>query len=259
MTVCIVHYNTPKLTSHCIRSLLKHHPSARVIVFDNSDRRPLSIQNDGLDEMFNVPLDFWSLARRECSMFNVQSSMVNVIDNTRAQILDFDTLLAQFPDKETGPINKSNYGSYKHCCSVQWLMDHLDEPFLLMDSDVLIRQRINTFCNPRYAFTGHIVCNTRKRFGLEIYRAEPFLCYINTPMLRAAGVTYLNTDYMWALSHQSPNNRYDTGAWFLKDVIDHRLPYRDIDTTPYIAHFGHGSWHATNYRQWLAVHRDLWQ
>ena len=236
MTVCIVHYNTPKLTSHCIRSLLKHHPSARVIVFDNSDLRPFS----------SVCCD-------------AIATHIEVIDNTRAQILDFDTLLAQFPDKETGPVNKSNYGSYKHCCSVQWLMDHLDEPFLLMDSDVLIRQRITTFCNPRYAFTGHVVCNTRKRFGLEIYRAEPFLCYINTPMLRAAGVTYLNTDYMWALSHQSPNNRYDTGAWFLKDVIDHRLPYRDIDTSPYIAHFGHGSWHATNYRQWLAVHRDLWQ
>lgn len=236
MTVCIVHYNTPKLTSHCIRSLLKHHPSARVIVFDNSDLRPFD----------SVCCD--AIATR-----------IEVIDNTRAQILDFDALLAQFPDKETGPVNKSNYGSYKHCCSVQWLMDHLDEPFLLMDSDVLIRQRINTFCNPRYAFTGHVVCNTRKRFGLEIYRAEPFLCYINTPMLRAAGVTYLNTDYMWALSHQSPNNRYDTGAWFLKDVMDHRLPYRDFDTTPYIAHFGHGSWHATNYRQWLAVHRDLWQ
>lgn len=236
MTVCIVHYNTPKLTSHCIRSLLKHHPSARVIVFDNSTLRP-----------------FGSVC---CDTI---ATHTEVIDNTRAQILDFDTLLAQFPDKETGPINKSNYGSYKHCCSVQWLMDHLDEPFLLMDSDVLIRQRITTFCNPRYAFTGHVVCNTRKRFGLEIYRAEPFLCYINTPMLRAAGVTYLNTDYMWALSHQSPNNRYDTGAWFLKDVTDHRLPYRDIDTSPYIAHFGHGSWHATNYRQWLAVHRDLWQ
>lgn len=234
MTVCIVHYNTPKLTSHCIRSLLKHHPSARVIVFDNSDLRPFTVPSDSV-------------------------AGVEVIDNTQAQILDFDTLLAQFPDKETGPINKSNYGSYKHCCSVQWLMDHLDEPFLLMDSDVLIRQRITIFCNPRYAFTGHVVCNTRKRFGLEIYRAEPFLCYINTPMIRAAGVTYLNTDYMWALSHQSPNNRYDTGAWFLKDVIDHRLPYRDIDTSPYIAHFGHGSWHATNYRQWLAVHRDLWQ
>ena len=236
MTVCIVHYNTPKLTSHCIRSLLKHHPSARVIVFDNSDLRPFgSVCCDAI------------------------ATHIEVIDNTHAQILDFNTLLAQFPDKETGPVNKSNYGSYKHCCSVQWLMDHLDEPFLLMDSDVLIRQRITTFCNPRYAFTGHVVCNTRKRFGLEIYRAEPFLCYINTPMLRAAGITYLNTDYMWALSHQSPNNRYDTGAWFLKDVIDHRLPYRDIDTSPYVAHFGHGSWHATNYRQWLAVHRDLWQ
>ena len=235
MTVCIVHYNTPKLTSHCIRSLLKHHPSARVIVFDNSDLRP-----------FGVGLGF-------------AEANIEVIDNTRAQILDFDTLLAQFPDKETGPVNKSNYGSYKHCCSVQWLMDHLDEPFLLMDSDVLIRQRITTFCNPRYAFTGHVVCNTRKRFGLEIYRAGPFLCYINTPMLCAAGVTYLNTDYMWALSHQSPNNRYDTGAWFLKDVIDHRLPYRDIDTSPYIVHFGHGSWKEKDYRQWLEDYRCLWQ
>lgn len=175
MTVCIVHYNTPKLTSHCIRSLLKHHPSARVVIFDNSDLHPfVSVCCDAI------------------------ATHIEVIDNTLAQILDFDALLAQFPDKETGPVNKSNYGSYKHCCSVQWLMDHLDEPFLLMDSDVLIRQRITTFCNPRYAFTGHVVCNTRKRFGLEIYRAEPFLCYINTPTIRAAGITYLNTDYMGA-------------------------------------------------------------
>ena len=234
MTVCIVHFNTPKLTSHCISSLLKHHPQARIVIFDNSSLRPFSAPGGS-------------------------AAGIEVINNTRAQILDFDSLIAQFPDKETGSTNKSKYGSYKHCCSVQWLMDHLDEPFLLMDSDVLIRKPVNTFCNTEYAFTARVACNTRKRFGLEIYRAEPFLCYINTPMLRAAGVRYLNTDYMWALSHQSPNNRDDTGAWFLKDVTDHHLPYRDIDTTPYIAHFGHGSWHATNYRQWLADHRTLWQ
>ena len=235
MTVCIVHYNTPKLTAHCIRSLLKHHPQAHIIVFDNSDLRPFTA------DYIPVPAD------------------IEVIDNTGGRILDFDKLLEQFPDKEEGPINKSNYGSFKHCRSVQWLIDTLDTPFVLMDSDVLIRKPLDAVCKPGYAFAGHVVCNTRKRFGLEIYRAEPFLCYINPPMLRTAGVTYLNTDYMWALSHRSPNNRYDTGAWFLEDVRRHGLPYHDIDTDPYIVHFGHGSWHSHNYRQWLADYYLLWQ
>jgi hypothetical protein len=235
MTVCIVHYNTPKLTWHCLCSLLKHHPAARVIIFDNSDLRPFSVGHGS-------------------AMTNVE-----ILDNTRGQFIDFDAYLAQFPNKETGPINKSNYGSVKHALSVQWLIDHLDEPFLLMDSDVLIRQCIDRLCNPRYAFAGKVICNTRKRFGIEIYRAEPFLCYINTPMLCAHSVRYFNPDYMWALSHVTPNNRYDTGAWFLKDVQDHRLPYLDLDTTPYIVHFGHGSWHPHAYRQWLEEYRGLWQ
>lgn len=234
MTVCIVHYNTPKLTWHCILSLLKHHPTARIIIFDNSNLRPFCIPDD-------------------------TSAKIEVIDNTHGQLIDFDAYLARFPNKETGPINKSNYGSAKHAMSVQWLIYHLDEPFMLMDSDVLIRQRIDRLCDSRYAFVGKVVCNTRKRFGIEIYRAEPFLCYINVPMLRTYGGTYFNPDYMWALSDVTPNNRYDTGAWFLKDIQYHHQPYLDIDTAPYIVHFGHGSWHPHAYRQWLEDYKDLWQ
>jgi len=237
MTVCIVHYNTPELTTATICSLWKHHRDASVIVFDNSDSRPFT--TDGLNG------------------FNGRD--VKVIDNTKGQIIDFDAHLQQFPDKETGPINKSNYGSAKHALSVQWLIDTICEPFMLMDSDILICQPIDRLCRPRYAFVGKIVCNTRQRFGLEIYRAEPFLCYLNVPVLHKHGVRYYNPDYMWALSSVSPNNRYDAGAWFLKDVKSHCLPYFEIDTAPYILHFGHGSWSTRDSRDWLEDHHRLWR
>jgi len=234
ITVCIVNYNTPELTAAAVRSLWKHHPNCRIVVFDNSDRLP----SGGLNR------------------FNRQ---IEIVDNTKGQIIDFDSYLQQFPNKETGSVNKSNYGSTKHALSVQWMIDNTDEPFVLMDSDVLVFQSINCFCNPRYAFVAHIGCNTYRRFGLEIYRAEPLLCYINAPMLRKYGIRYFNPDYMWALSNVSPNNRYDTGAWLLKDVQEHNLPYLDVDTSHYILHFGHGSWKEKDYRQWLEWYRDLWQ
>ena len=236
MTVCIVHYNTPELTAAAIRSLWKHTPTAKVIVFDNSDQRPFSRMDNG------------------------QWTIIKVLDNTHGQLIDFDAYLSRFPDRETGSVNKSSFGSAKHALSVQWLIDHADDGFLLMDSDVLIRRDITPFFYFRYAFVAHIGCNTRRRFGLEIFRAEPLLCYINVPMLREHGVRYFNPDYMWALSDVSPNNRYDTGAWFLKDVIDHDLPYLHVDViADYALHFGHGSWRTKDPTAWLEANRNLWE
>jgi len=232
-TVCIVHYNTPELTAATVRSLNKHTQDCRIVVFDNSDTKP-----------FIIPDGF--------------NRFVEVIDNTKGQIIGFDVYLSQFPDKETGAINKSNYGSAKHCMSVQWLIEHLEEPFVLMDSDILVRRDISELCNPRYAFVGHIVCNTRQRFGLEIYRVEPFLCYINTPKIKVNGVTYFNSNYMWALSHKTPNNRYDTGAWFFKDCCQHNLPYLNVNITPYMIHLGHGSWIDGSAEEWLKKNKELY-
>ena len=43
ITVCIVHYNTQRLTECAIRSLWRHTPDARVVIFDNSDRAPFRV------------------------------------------------------------------------------------------------------------------------------------------------------------------------------------------------------------------------
>ena len=239
LTVCIVHYNTPELTMAAIRSLWKHTPGVYVIVFDNSDRRPFT-------------------AAAYSSLFTLNSSLLEVIDNTRGQLIDFGQWLNTFPDREPSPGN--NYGSAKHCYSVQWLIDHRRNPFMLMDSDVLVRQDIAPLFDDRYAFVAHVGCNTRRRFGFELLKADPFLCYVNVPMLRQYGVRYFDSAHMWNLVSRSPNNRYDTGAWLYHEVKAKRLPFRDVDVkADYIHHLGHGSWRDKDYRQWLEEHQDLWK
>ena len=229
MLAAIVHYNTPEMTTAAIRSLWKHHPDCRVVIFDNSDRRPLSIQNDGLDEM------------------------VNVIDNTQGQIMDFPRWLDTFPDKTR---NNNGYASAKHAYSIQWLIDHIDEPFLLMDSDVLIRRDLTPICNPAYAAVGEVAVNPKLN---DAPRLLPILCYINVPMLSEADIRYFNPDYMWALTSITPNNRYDTGAWFLRDLQAHHQPYIDINISPYVLHFGHGSWKGKDSMAWIMENKQLWQ
>lgn len=236
MTVCIVHYNTPKLTAACIRSLWKHTPNARVTVFDNSDKRPFSsIVNCKLS---NCPIE--------------------VVDNTRGQHIDFEKWLATFPDKEPSPGN--NYGSAKHCYSVQWLIDHSEEPFVLMDSDVLIRKDITPFFEHKdCAWVGELGENVRRRFGYNFQKVQPFLCWLNVPLLKEKGISYFNPEYMWNLTTRKPNHRYDTGAWLHRAVGEARLPVCQLPIGEYILHLGHGSWRDKRPMEWLQMHRHLWE
>ena len=85
MTVCIVNYNTQRLTECAIRSLWRHTPDARVVIFDNSDRKP-----------FRVPSGF--------------AAGITYLDNTRGQLIDFDAALSRYPNKEYSARNRSNFG-----------------------------------------------------------------------------------------------------------------------------------------------------
>lgn len=225
--VVIVHYNTPELTEAAIRSLNKHTPGCHVIVFDNSDERP----------------------------FTAVMSNVEVLDNTKGQLIDFTAWLDTFKDREPSPGN--DYGSAKHCYSVQWIFEHRKRPFVLMDSDVLIKEDISFLWDNRYVFTGHVGCNTR-RFGFTVNRLEPFLCYIDMPIVRTFGLTYFNPRKMWNLVSDIPDSRYDTGAWFLEQCKARKLSYRDIDLSPYTVHLRHGSWKDKDVTAWMKQYKSLY-
>lgn len=234
MTAAVVHYNTPKLTAAGILSLWKHTPGVRVVVLDNSDRLPFS-----------------------CDRVATYGT-VEYVDNTRGQVMDWEAWLAGFTDREPSPGN--NYGSAKHCRSVQWMCDYLDEPFLLMDSDVLVRQDVTPFFgHPDCAWVGEVGENVRRRFGYDIMKVQPFLCWLNVPLLREHGISYFHPDWMWNLTSKRPNHRYDTGAWLYRAVKEAGLPAFELPLQEYILHLGHGSWRKRDPMAWIRQHRGLWE
>jgi hypothetical protein len=231
--VGIVHYNTPELTTAAIRSLFKHTPNARVTVFDNSDRRPFP------------PLP------------DIQGK-VTVIDNTRGQVVDFGKMLDDFPDRDMSDVDGSNFGSAKHCKSVDVLTEMLPDGFVLMDSDVLVRKDITPLFDSRFAWVGQVRMN-RTKYGIRLPKVAPYICYLNARMMREHGIRYYNPRKMYGLSKRSPDIGYDTGCWFFEAVSAAHLPGREVSIADYIHHFGHASWRDRNPEEWLQMFRDLWR
>ena len=227
--VCTVNFNTPELTRAAIRSLWKHTPGCRVTVFDNSDRRPFGSM-DG----------------------------VRVIDNTRGQVIDFDALLQQVPAKAD---SGNNWGSAKHCRTIQELFSFFPDGFVLIDSDILIKQDISVFFDPDRIYVGEENI-TPYRHRHKIPRLLPFLCWINVEMCRQRGIGYYDPDRCWMLH---PAGRiqswYDTGASFLEDCRISGAPAKSLRLDDYILHLKGASWTGRQHSagEWLEQHRDLYE
>lgn len=224
MNVLIVNYNTQRLTDCAIRSLNKHTPGCKVYVFDNSDKEP----------------------------FRNDFANVEVIDNTHGQFIEWERWLNSFHDKYPNPSN--NYGSAKHCKSVDICFDLIPEGFLLMDSDVLIKKDVSDLFDENVAASGEIVAENHY---VIIPRLAPWLCYINVPFCR--GIRYFSDTHMWKLVNYCPNRFYDTGAWFLDRLHIKKLPVKKIKTEDYALHLQNGSWRDRSQVEFLNKNMKLWQ
>ena len=235
--VAIIHFNTPELTEAAIKSLRKHGCDWPVTVFDNSDRRPFTKTMDG----------------------------VNIIDNTRGQVIDFVAELEKYPDREPKFAMLSNFGSFKHIITVQKLWKLLPDGFLLVESDVLIRKPIDFLWNEQFAACGKV---QRDQPGNRhhIHRLLPFLCYMNVPLLVKHGARYFDPKRCWALQkgEMTRGNWYDTGAALLEDIrrIKPWLVARVYaDLGDCYLHYHGGSWKQNDIERqmaWINDHRDLW-
>ena len=229
-TVVIVNFNTQKLTEAAIRSLENHTLGCRIVVFDNSDKEPFVNTFDNVN--------------------------IKVIDNTKGQHIDFEKFLAEYPDKYPTPEN--NYGSAKHCKTVDYCFDLFPEGFLLMDSDVLVKKDVSLFFDDSCAWVGRMELH-RNRWNYYLPRVLPYICYFNVPLLREHGIRYFNGEKMWALSHRHPDMWYDTGCWFYEACHEKSLPENHVNINDYILHLRHGSWNTTEANEWLEAHKDLWE
>jgi len=235
--VAIVHYNTPELAEACILSIRKNGgDDYRITVLDNSDKRP----------------------------FRKRMKGVKRIDNTKGQAIDFEAELAKYPDRATYHATMSNYGSMKHCMSVQYLWEALKEPFLLVESDVIVKADVSWMWQPEYAAVGRIQWTQPGNIH-RIPRLLPLLCWMNVPLLVANGARYYDPMRCWAMQpgKNTRGNWYDTGAALLEDIINTKpqLVARNMKLVPYIEHLGRGSWNRDLLGQlkWLDDNKDIWK
>lgn len=204
--VCIVHYNTPEVTNAVIRSLWKHTPGCEVVVFDNSDERPF------------VPM-----------------KGVTVIDNTKGQICDFDKWIASYPMARPTVCNN---GSEKHMWSVEYLFQHSDDGFVLLDSDALVRKDISDFFDESCAWIGQT--EDRPKKWNHVRRVMPYCLWINVPMCKKNGIHFMSEGRIFMVSHKGPP-WYDTGGSFYHDCMKAELPHKEVNLKEYIEHFVGGS------------------
>ena len=237
-TVAIIHYNTPELTMAAIGSLLKNGGGPfRVVVFDNSDTRPFE-----------------------------GATNVQVFDNTKGQIIDFDAELEKYPerDRSIGCAKGCEFGSVKHMMTVQKLWELLPQGFVLMESDILIKKNIDEFFNEQYSVYGY--CQKAQPHNpFNIGRMLPMLCWMNVPMLTREGARYFDPTRTYGLlpgGRANRNNWYDTGAVLLEDILTKRPRLKGYhrDIREFVEHYGSGSWKANDLSQqmaWLEAHKNL--
>lgn len=219
MEILIIHYNTPELTAATVRSVWKQTPEAVVTILDNSGN-------------YAGPANF-------------------VLRNH----IDFDAFLLKYPDRLW---TSNEWGSAKHCFSVDYCFEYEPRGFILLDSDVLVKKDLSPLWTQEVAWCGQVETKFRKEGCVR--RLLPYLCYINVPMCKKYGVRYFNDKFMWKLN-TNPNipasNKYDTGAYFLRETAD--LPHKEVPIYDYIVHYGGASYNQKREsKEWLEKHSYLY-
>ena len=220
-------------------SINKHTPGTNIYIFDNSDR-----------------LSFVS---------NFEN--VTVFDNTKGQIINFNEWLKKYPDKDKSGGKANNWGSAKHAYSVEKCMELIKEPFVLFDSDVLIKKDFSALYDEIVCYKGEVI--NQPGTNNKIKRVLPFICFINTPLCLSKKIHYFDENYMHGLRVGLTGDRYDTGAALYLLTERNKGLHREIKVADYIVHYGNGSWVSAAEKmkkpkhipaaEWLNKYKELWK
>ena len=240
INVLVVHHNTPNMMEHLLMSLDLYVPEYHAYIFDNSNQKPYTNPNN--------------------------RSNITYFDNTKGQIIDFNSEWEKYPGRL--PAIVSPY----HCLSVDKCMDLIDDNFILLDSDVLLKKDISELWDETQIFVGEIQESHPGGWPAPQIRVLPFVCFINNKKCKELGIRYFDPNHMLQLYPDSdPRGRlFDTGAAFYRYIKIFDLPYKEILHQDYVAHYGAASYRGSAatvqlkhgglaFRDWLSYHRDKYE
>ncbi len=207
VNICIVHFNTPLLTECLVKSINKFTPNSKIYIFDNSDKFPFIYRQDN----------------------------IVYFDNTKGQIINFNEFLNKYPNKTPRYYKANKCASAQHCYTIQKCIELIDDNFILLDSDVLLKKDITELFNDDYIFIGEI-----GHAHNSYLRVFPWLCYINVQKCKELNINYFNDQYMLGLNTNKECDWFDTGSYFYNCCKTYN--YKKINDNQYIEHLASASW-----------------
>lgn len=219
--VCIIHYNTPFATECLVKSINRQVKDAHIYIFDNSDSKPFINNFDN----------------------------VHVFDNTNGEYINFTEIIKQYrPDYK----KKTNFefASFEHCISVQKCMELINENFVLMDSDILIKRDFSEL------YQEDKICVGYRQIWAD--RICPILCFINVDLCKKYNVSYYN-DNIFGINNVE-NKTIDTGTYFTEKITN--LPHiHNANIEHFMVHYSgasRGLIHKLTLERWLYKYKKLW-
>lgn len=202
-------FNTTKLENAMIKSIMKNVTgwNYKIVVIDNSDRTPFELDKD------------------------IDRSLVEVIDNTREQVIPTSFLIKNI----TAVQSLNNYASLRHAIVIQWIINNCGvDRFVLFDSDIILKKNIDFVDSKILTAAGIAFNGSKKRF-------TPFLQYFNVHDIKEKKIKYLDINRMHGGANPKNSELYDTGASFYEDVVNRKKKFRILNNDEYIEHLGGGS------------------
>ena len=138
-------------------------------------------------------------------------------------------------------VKGNNFGSYKHCKTIQWLLDNCKhDNMILFDSDIVALKDFADIIDENAITSAEVFIK-----NMHYSRFLPFMQYFNCKMIKNTSIKYFDESRMQDISKFYVG--YDTGGSFYEDVKSKKLPVKQICLKDYILHYGSGSWKPTKY------------
>ena len=197
LTFVTVNAGTNTFTNITVKSILRHHPNAKVFIVDvprTPDKKFAPIEDDIMRNVEVMKGICWD----EMKLPTIDIDEVkNITDDEREEVVRKFRGLRKIPVLPTG--------DYNHCFNIQLALDTLDENFVLIDSDAPLLGPANTICSDSW------VTSTSSEYQLyrdcddlealirphnPRYRYSPYIQWMNLKMIKDNGIRYFDTEMM---------------------------------------------------------------
>lgn len=225
-----VNFNHSELTNILIKSILKNVSGInyRIFVIDNSDKMPFVLDN------------------------SIDKSLVTIIDNTDDKVIPIKFAAKYFPDKTISTPN--NNGSFKHCLTIQWIIDNCEKDNLIIfDCDTILKKNID-FLDTKYISIASI--DNRIKFKKRLH---PCFQYFNISSIRKLNIKYFDPARINGGTTKD-GFYYDTGASFFEDIEKQHLPYKVLSNLDqYVSHLRAATYSPQNIEKFFKINEKYWK